>query len=74
MTKLLEKAFAEASKLPAEEQDAIAAALLEDLAGERAWSSAFSDETSRNLPGELAAEALKEHRSGRTLELDPDAL
>lgn len=36
MTQLLEQAFAAASRLPAEEQDALARALLDDLASERA--------------------------------------
>jgi hypothetical protein len=35
MTKLLEEAFAEASKLPEPEQDALAAVILEELASER---------------------------------------
>ena len=35
MTKLLEEAFAEAAKLSAQEQDALAAVILEELASER---------------------------------------
>lgn len=35
MTKLLKRAFEEASKLPQEEQDALARILLEELASER---------------------------------------
>jgi hypothetical protein len=38
MTEQLEKAFAEAAKLSDEEQDAIAAWLLEELASEGRWA------------------------------------
>ena len=43
MTKLLEKAFTEASKLPQQEQDSLARQLLADLASERRWSEAFAN-------------------------------
>jgi len=70
MTKRLEKAFEEASKLPEEEQDALARILLEELASERRWDDLFAG--SGDLLSELAEEALEEHRAGRTEELDPD--
>ncbi len=38
MTQLLEKALNEVAKLPASEQDAVAAILLEELASEQRWS------------------------------------
>jgi hypothetical protein len=38
MTQLLKDAFAEAEKLPREEQDAFARWLLEELASEKPWS------------------------------------
>ena len=38
MTKLLEKAFAEAAALPEHEQDMLAKALLEDLAAKEKWT------------------------------------
>lgn len=72
MTKLLERAFAEVSKLPDGDQDAIAAWLLEELASERRWERAFSG--SRHPLESLADQALAEHRQGRTQELDPDRL
>jgi len=72
MTKLLEKAFSEAAKLPEPEQDALAAAILEELESERRWDELF--ERSGDVLGELAEEALAEHRAGRTRELDPDKL
>jgi hypothetical protein len=49
MTKLLEKAFAEAANLPEEEQDRLARMLLEDFAAEEKWDAAFA-----NSQGELA--------------------
>jgi hypothetical protein len=62
MTKLLEQAFEEASKLPPEEQDAIAAWLLEELASERRWSEAFAG--SQDALSKLAAEAIAEVQNG----------
>ena len=42
MTKLLEKALAEVSKLPKKEQDALATWILEELASEQRWERAFA--------------------------------
>jgi len=72
MTKLLEKAFAEASSLPPAEQDAVANWLLAELASERRWDEAFA--RSGSVLERLADEALDDHRAGRTRKLDPDAL
>ena len=72
MTNLLEKAFAEASKLPETEQDAVAEWLLEELASERRWDKAF--EASAAELAELADEAIAEHRQGRSEALAPDSL
>ena len=41
MTKRLQNAFAEASKLPEEEQDKLAQWLLVELASEERWDRAF---------------------------------
>jgi len=71
-TELLEKAFAEASKLSEQEQEALAAWILEELASEQRWQDAFVD--SGDVLAQLAYEALVEHREGRTRELDPDRL
>jgi hypothetical protein len=60
MTELLQKAFAEAAKLSREEQDALAAMLLEELASEQRWSKALA--SSQDKLSELADEALAEHR------------
>ena len=72
MTKLLEKAFAEAAKLPAEEQDALATAVLSEIDSERHWDRLFA--ASEDMLSELAEEALTEHRTGRTKPLNPDRL
>jgi len=60
MTKLLERAFDEAAKLSEKEQDALARVLLDELASERRWEELFS--ASHDLLGQLADEALAEHR------------
>lgn len=72
MTQLLDKAFAEAAKLPEDEQDALARAVLDELAGERRWDELFSQ--SQDVLGDLAAEAMAEYRAGRSHKLDPDKL
>jgi len=72
MTHLLEKAIAEASKLPEAEQDRIAQWLLGEIESERLWDEAFQGSTDE-LSG-LARKALQEHRDGKTRRLDPDEL
>ena len=72
MTKLLEKAFAEAVKLPKREQDKLAKWLLAELESERRWDQAFA--RSADQLAQLAEEALKEHRKGRTKPLNPEQL
>jgi len=72
MTKLLEEAFAEAAKLPDNDQDALAQAVLAELASERRWDELFA--ASSDVLSDLAEEALAEHRAGRTKRLDPNTL
>ena len=64
MTLLLEKAISEIKKLSNDEQDAIAAVLMAELASERQWERAF-DSSAEQLSS-LAKEALDEHRAGKT--------
>lgn len=64
MTKLLEKAFEVAAKLPPEQQDALAAALLRELESDQRWDQLFA--ASPDLLANLAEEALKEERAGYT--------
>ena len=68
MTELLEKAFAEAAKLPQEAQDMLAHMLLADLAAEEKWNDAFAK--SQDKLALLADEALADHRDGKTKALD----
>ncbi len=72
MTTLLEKAFAEAAKLPQEEQDLLAVRLLAELAAEDDFDRAIARSVDKLTT--LAQEALAEHRSGRTEDLDPEQL
>jgi hypothetical protein len=69
MTKVLEKAFDEASKLSESEQDALGEWLLAEIESEREWDRAFAQ--SQDLLARLAKDALAEHRRGETDELDP---
>lgn len=68
MTQLLEKAFAEASKLADEDQDFVAQIVLDELADEARWQEKFA----RSLPvlEKLADEALAEHARGETQPVD----
>jgi hypothetical protein len=64
MTELLERAFAEASKLTPEEQDFLAQTLLDELASEELWEQSFA--RSQDELARLADEALAEHERGET--------
>jgi len=70
MTKALEEAFREASKLPESDQDALAAAIRAELKTEAEWESLLS--SSQGALGKLADEALDEYRAGRSQPLDPE--
>ncbi len=72
MTKQLESAFAEASKLSETEQDLLASRLLAELAAEDGFDRAIA--ASSDKLDLLATQALDEHRAGLTEELDPDRL
>jgi hypothetical protein len=72
MTKLLEKAFQEAAKLPSGEQDALARVMLDELASEHRWDELFA--ASADMLAEKAQSALAEHRAGKTQNLNPDRL
>lgn len=68
MTGLLERALKRVEALPKDEQDAIAAQILETLDDEAAWTGRFNDK--RDVLRRLANEALDEHRRGDTRPLD----
>lgn len=72
MTKALQDAFKAASNLPDEEQDALAAAILEEVALERQWDAALAGRP--DALEQFADEALAEHRGGWSEPLDPERL
>jgi hypothetical protein len=72
MTDSLQQAFAEAAKLPAAEQELLAARLLAEVSSEDDFGRHIAS-TANKLSG-LAREALAEYRAGLTEELDPDRL
>ena len=68
MSSVLETALAEVSKLPPEEQDVLATLLLDEMKSEHRWSQSFAE--SQAILKTLAAEALVEHRAGKSKPLD----
>lgn len=72
MTELLEKAIERMKKLEANEQDAIARTILEELEDEEKWDRALAQ--SQDNLAKLAAEAIEEYHAGETEALDPDKL
>jgi len=72
MTKLLERAFNEASKLSEIEQNAFAKWVIEELETERKWEKAFAG--SEDILDRLADEALAAHKQGKAKPLNLKAL
>lgn len=70
MTELLKRAFDQASRLPADEQDRLASLILADLKSERRWDEAFA--ASLDTLAALADEALAEARERKTEPLVPN--
>ena len=70
MTKLLKQILEQASRLPDEDQDALAAILIEEMADEERWAKAC--ERSQGALEKLAQEALEEFRRGETTPLEFD--
>ena len=71
MTKLLEKAFEVATKLPPEQQDAVAALVLDEIASEERWDEAFAN--SQDVLAALAKQALQDHAAGKSTPLNQDS-
>ena len=67
MGNTLERAFAEAARLPEDEQDWLAAWILEEIASEQRWEELFA--RSDALLDTLVEEALAEDEAGKTLPL-----
>lgn len=74
MTKLLEKVFTMASRLPEREQDELARLILGEIESEERWAELFGRRESADLLDRLGGEALEDHHEGRTQKLDPDDL
>jgi len=72
MTELLERAIAKLKTLPAGEQDAIAAMILEELEDDLRWDEVFS--RSPDTLAQLATSAMAEYHAGKTQELIPETL
>jgi hypothetical protein len=72
MTKLLQRAFKEASKLPEVEQNALAKWVIEELEAEGKWQKSFAG--SEDVLDRLADEALTAHKQGRTKPLNLEEL
>ena len=72
MTRLLERAFKEASKLPVVAQNALARWLLDELEADKKWEQTFAD--SENILDRLVDEALEAHKRGKTKPLDVNQL
>ena len=72
MTRLLEKAFKEASKLPVVNQNALAKWLLEELESEKKSGQMFAE--SENVLEHLADEAIETHKKGKTKPLNIERL
>lgn len=70
MTTIFEKAVEEARKLPPEEQDALGAIILEEIADEARWAKKFAE--TQDILEKLADEALADFKAGRTTPLDFD--
>ena len=68
MTQALSTAVATAAQLPEEEQDALAAILLEEMESEERWSALFAD--SLNLLERMANEAIQDFQAGRVQPID----
>lgn len=67
MTELLERAIAKLKDLPTQEQNAIAAMILEELEDDHRWDESFT--RSPDLLAKLASEAVGEYRADKTPEV-----
>ena len=69
MNALLDKALAEVARLPEEEQETIAALILEGIAAERGWDERFAK--TQDQLGALARSARAEAARGDVVSGDP---
>ncbi|MEW6216695.1 MAG: hypothetical protein AB1543_03335 [Candidatus Bipolaricaulota bacterium] len=71
-SKLLERAFSEAARLPEDDQRALAEWILEEIQSEQRWQEAFA--LSQPELRQLAGEARDEFRAKKTQPLDESVL
>ena len=69
MTTLLQRAIAEAEKLPVEDQDAIASRLLAEVEDERGWAARFAATTDDQWD-RIVAEVRRDVATGGTRPFD----
>jgi hypothetical protein len=69
MNALLEKALAEVARLPEDEQEAIAALILDEIAAERGWDERFAN--TQDQLGALVRLARAEVARGDVISGDP---
>ncbi len=72
MPQLLDQAYAAIAQLPKDDQEAIAAMILEEIASEERWQQALA--SNPDALKKLADEARREHQAGKTNPLDADRL
>jgi hypothetical protein len=72
MTPFLERAIEKVQELPAAEQDAIAAVILDELADEQRWEEAFA--RSQEQLGKLAAKVRADIHAGRIKDIPVEDL
>ena len=68
MTQALSAAVATAAKLPDEEQNVLAAIMLEEMESEQRWSALFAG--SQNLLEQMASEAIQEFQASQAQPID----
>lgn len=74
MTRLLQEAFDQASRLSLEEQDKFARFILGALESDQRWAALFARPESEDLLERLADETLAAHRAGQTRPLKMEDL
>ncbi len=72
MTTMLQKAIDELQKLPASDQDTMAALILAELADERQWDETFAN--SQELLSQMAAKAKEDIATGQVTRKGIDEL
>lgn len=72
MTQLLEEAIQQIHKLPAAQQDAIAAVILDELADEQQWDEAFA--RSQDKLARMAEKVREDIKAGRVKTMGIDEL